>query len=567
MTNSDRTHPREETKLFLKVFWHYLKNRWYVVVATTLLAACWVLFVFFRRTDYFESRCAFVMNVNLARVEDDRLQSRDLLATAIDRVDRLKVAHYTDKGVRGKFDMYQESPFLVKIRNFPDHLTQQLISVRFSGAESYQMDIGEKSYSGTVGMPFSEGAIELTLSKTAFWRENEESRFEYQFEVFTSAQLLRQFRSGMRVVHRLDDAERIEVRFQDRNEHRALEFMEALSEVYREDWRKRTQAPYQLHLDRIDAELDVVRAELKEYPEALLAELGRNPFLGDTNEFRQKAWLESRGEEVVSGLKDRQENPEFRLLLESHYRLLADRYEQREQLALKPPNLQMSESPYVVRIQSNGRTLMQMGSLTLLGTFSGLAIVLLISFQVSRVQIPEQMAMGGTWEVIGQIGKQGSIEAEELRKILVGLVRLYRQGKKTIMFTQAGAEVPQSQLVQDLAREMHASGYRVWVIQYKSQPNKVDWDTWQLLQGRELGKLLGSQTFSQTLAAKKEDYDLVLLDLPGFNEQPESELSLFDSDVVVFTLKKGAFSEKNWKETTERIQNNVEPEMRAVFYG
>lgn len=185
-----------------------------------------------------EARASFVVPTDVAQIEYERMISRSLVTKAVNSESRFEVSNYVDGGLRDRINMYDGSPFQIRILDFPSNIRNKSHDIILFPDHGYELRIHAAettlSKQGKAGVPLSLGSVRLIVDATQFW-DDKATQAAYSFVVQSKEALATRFLSQLTVVHSLDHPNRISLYYKDAHPNLALDLLTAFTTAYLDD--------------------------------------------------------------------------------------------------------------------------------------------------------------------------------------------------------------------------------------------------------------------------------------------------------------------------------------------
>lgn len=174
----------------------------------------------------------YVDNSNQTQV----LTSYDLIEESIDKMN-LEVSYFIVGRIRTT-EVYDAIPFKVTPVSINRDLYEQQIDIRILSEEDYEVSYVKGKENAKIKCKFNVECIEpdfvIKIEKTNAFNPlliNELKNIQYQFQIHSKQNLVRQFREALKVENP-DYTNILKISFEDRSSERAVMFLDTLAQVY-----------------------------------------------------------------------------------------------------------------------------------------------------------------------------------------------------------------------------------------------------------------------------------------------------------------------------------------------
>ena len=264
---TSQVHKKSNNRNYIPYLMVIFRQKWRMFLFLILIGGAVATLVIYLRGPIYQAKASFLSDSKVVLAQVERLDSRDVLLKAIQRLDFVEIEYYNRKGIRGEFNYYDQSPFTLDITSFPDHFKEKEMKIVFLEEGGFHFSFGEfgKEYEaiGYPGKLVELGSISFILNITRFW-SNRYINNPVFFRVHAIEKLATDFRKRLRIVHLLNRKNRIAVSYTDRNRRRALDIMNAITEVALEDWEAANHGRMEIHFRRIHDRMEIIYKELKD---------------------------------------------------------------------------------------------------------------------------------------------------------------------------------------------------------------------------------------------------------------------------------------------------------------
>ena len=226
-------------------------------------------------TNRYEVRAAFLIPTVDAQSEYERLLSRKLVAST---TTNFRVSRWIDRGRRGLYEMYTESPFTVSVAAVPPQLQDVNHDFRLLTATDYEITFmtsaGQQSYKGKVGEFSQVGAVKIFVSLSKYWTPAAADQ-QYYITFNSEQAVVDRFLRNLVVVHHSEHPNRIALQYTDAHPDLAFDMLDAFTKTYLGEYRRQRNAIIEERMREVNAELKMLELQIMaiENPEPYLQAL------------------------------------------------------------------------------------------------------------------------------------------------------------------------------------------------------------------------------------------------------------------------------------------------------
>ena len=232
------------------------------MIGLSIVGGLWGYVTSLSTTNRYEVRAAFLMPSEDAAAEYERLLSRKLVSVA---TARFRVSRWVDKGNRGLYEMYSESPFVIRpIVLAPD---LQDIGHRLRLVSDGELEIEVQNgnevqkYKGTFGEPIRGNGFIVVVNQTRSFSASDLAA-HYVFAFNSEAAVATRFLSNLNVVHVLDHPNRIGLIYTDEHPALAYDLLDAFTQAYLEEYHRQRMDLFIERLREVNAEMKVLENQI-----------------------------------------------------------------------------------------------------------------------------------------------------------------------------------------------------------------------------------------------------------------------------------------------------------------
>lgn len=236
MTSKDKGQiSKQKARIGLAYAQFAVARYWWLVLLMTGLGIGVGYMVSVRISNQYEAKASFVVHLDDAMREFERLSSRALVLRTIAQKPDLRQSLLIVHPKNGLLEMYDEAPFRVDVRHFPESMEDADHRLRFLNDSVYELTLrldGEEfKEQGRVGEPLKAFAVEWVVDRSAYWRA-ESPRYEYYVRIASEQALLGNIIRKLSVFQPATRSNRLEVTYVDAHPGRALDFLETFTKAY-----------------------------------------------------------------------------------------------------------------------------------------------------------------------------------------------------------------------------------------------------------------------------------------------------------------------------------------------
>jgi hypothetical protein len=251
-----------------------LRRKWSFIILMLLGGIGAMVFVYFQ-VPKASASATFFADANIVPQQVERLNSRDLLLEAVRESDYIKTEYYRKGWLGRKTNLYRESPVLVYLQSFPDHLREVEIQLSFQSKGQFELSfeaLGEKvNATGRQSQLLRVGSIEIVVQPTKFWSKRYEGEKVY-FRVRDENKVAAEIASRFKVWNYKQSINRIVIEIQDATGPRALDVLQSVTRQILEEFANRRRK-------ELDRQLSGMRARMESMLRNLNQASGLNEFL------------------------------------------------------------------------------------------------------------------------------------------------------------------------------------------------------------------------------------------------------------------------------------------------
>ncbi|MEY3442632.1 MAG: hypothetical protein RLZZ519_913, partial [Bacteroidota bacterium] len=212
-----------------------------------------------------EVRASFLVPADAAPLEYERLLSRNLITRAIRNDRRFEVTNVVKGDWQQQFDMYDESPFQIRVIAFPEHLKNIPHQIKIFADRSYEVTIQavKKTFTqrGQAGIPLTIGSVQISVNATEFWNDDNLGR-EYAFVVQSQNALISRVLQNLSLIHELVHPHRIDLVYKDAHPKLAYDLLNAFIDAYLEQFKSRRKDLLNERKLQLEGEMRVLESKL-----------------------------------------------------------------------------------------------------------------------------------------------------------------------------------------------------------------------------------------------------------------------------------------------------------------
>jgi hypothetical protein len=253
-------------EVWFRFAWYAFKRHWWIVMVLGVFGGVRGYLTSLATTNRYEVRAAFLMPTDMALPEYERLMSRKLVASS---VSKFKVSRWIDRGSRGLYEMYSESPFVIKPISIAAGLKDTPLAFRFVSAQEYEIQIktpeGTKSFQGKIGEVARLGTMVLEVDLVRPLDERMMTS-QYYISFNTDEAIVNRFLFNLEVIHLFEHPNRIALHYTDEHPDLAFDMLDAFTHAYLENYREQRVELYAERLREVDAEMRILEAQIMATP-------------------------------------------------------------------------------------------------------------------------------------------------------------------------------------------------------------------------------------------------------------------------------------------------------------
>lgn len=256
-------------RLIIRTVIRQLRRKAWWLIAGLVLGAGVGTFLALRKGLTYKAHAAFVTSVEGSLLEQERLRGRDLILGACRQLPHLQVECGIKMGLRGKRDLYNNKPFIIRILEFPPHLRDLDLSFQFTDSIHYTLSVPEENgpllIKGSLNQHCRLGAIHIFVEASELAR-GPILETDYYVRVHSEAALVDHISSKLDIYSSANRPERIEISYADRFPQRALDIVQAFTNTYREETERHHNQMAHEKISYLDHELQVLESEMQQAP-------------------------------------------------------------------------------------------------------------------------------------------------------------------------------------------------------------------------------------------------------------------------------------------------------------
>jgi hypothetical protein len=239
-----------------------LRRYWWIILTLSAMGGILGYMSSRSTTNRYEVRAAFLMPTDDAVPEYERLLSRKLVAEA---TTDFRVSRWVDRGNRGMYEMYSESPFEVSVIAIAPALQDIKHELRLLPDQQFEIMIesasGIKRYSGRLGERLQAGGVTLVVRAIKAIGAYDLAA-NYYFTVNSEEAVASRFLANLEVVHSLEHPNRIGLIYTDAHPDLAFDLLEAFTLAYLEAYQRQRIELFVERLREVDTELKVLETQI-----------------------------------------------------------------------------------------------------------------------------------------------------------------------------------------------------------------------------------------------------------------------------------------------------------------
>ncbi|MBK9448812.1 MAG: hypothetical protein IPN95_05235 [Bacteroidetes bacterium] len=254
-----------QTKIWADFVVYTLQRYWWVLIVCMVLGGIQGYQLTLAMPRIYEVRASFLVPAEAAPLEYESLLSRSLITKAIGNDGRFEVTNYV-KGNRGQqVEMYDESPFQIRLIAFPEHLKNIPHRIKIFEDRSYEVTFEalkkKATQRGQAGIPLAIGSVQISVTATEFWNADMLNK-EYTFAVQSKEALTTRVLQNLKLMYEPSHPNRINLYYKDAHPKLAFDLLDAFIGAYLEQCKSRRKDLLNELKLQLEGEMRVLESKL-----------------------------------------------------------------------------------------------------------------------------------------------------------------------------------------------------------------------------------------------------------------------------------------------------------------